>query len=41
MSASMMEGIGLDDHFTHIFVDEAGYAMEPECLISVAGLANQ
>ncbi|XP_048877491.1 putative helicase mov-10-B.1 isoform X2 [Brienomyrus brachyistius] len=25
-------------HFTHIFVDEAGHAMEPECLIAIAGL---
>ncbi|XP_022652559.1 putative helicase MOV-10 isoform X2 [Varroa destructor] len=26
------------DHFTHIFIDEAGHAMEPEALIPVAGL---
>ncbi|XP_073326374.1 putative helicase mov-10-B.1 [Pagrus major] len=25
-------------HFTHIFVDEAGHAMETECLIPLAGL---
>uniref|UniRef100_A0A665U5F6 RNA helicase n=1 Tax=Echeneis naucrates TaxID=173247 RepID=A0A665U5F6_ECHNA len=25
-------------HFTHIFVDEAGHAVETECLISLAGL---
>ena len=24
-------------HFTHVFVDEAGHAMEPEALISLAG----
>ncbi|CAJ1050280.1 putative helicase mov-10-B.1 isoform X2 [Xyrichtys novacula] len=26
------------DHFTHIFLDEAGQAAEPECVIAVAGL---
>ncbi|CAN7990318.1 unnamed protein product [Ixodes pacificus] len=26
------------NHFTHIFVDEAGQSLEPECLIPVAGL---
>ena len=26
------------DHFTHIFIDEAGHAMEPEALVAVAGL---
>ncbi|KAM9001976.1 helicase MOV-10 isoform 1-T1 [Sarcophilus harrisii] len=25
-------------HFTHVFIDEAGHAMEPECLVAVAGL---
>ncbi|CAN0181281.1 unnamed protein product [Lampetra planeri] len=25
-------------HFSHIFVDEAGQAVEPECLVAVAGL---
>ncbi|TRY87279.1 hypothetical protein DNTS_028207 [Danionella cerebrum] len=28
------------DHFSHIFVDEAGHAVEPELIISVAGLLN-
>ncbi|XP_067269748.1 putative helicase mov-10-B.1 [Pseudorasbora parva] len=28
------------DHFSHIFVDEAGHAVEPETIISVAGLLN-
>ncbi|XP_032827229.1 helicase MOV-10 isoform X2 [Petromyzon marinus] len=33
VSASFHEG-----HFSHIFVDEAGQAVEPECLVAVAGL---
>uniref|UniRef100_A0A8D0XF05 RNA helicase n=2 Tax=Sus scrofa TaxID=9823 RepID=A0A8D0XF05_PIG len=26
------------DHFTHIFIDEAGHSMEPESLVAIAGL---
>ena len=26
------------DHFTHVMVDEAGYAKEPETLIAVSGI---
>eukprot|EP00095_Tigriopus_kingsejongensis_P010509 maker-scaffold45_size475391-snap-gene-0.8 protein:Tk10509 transcript:maker-scaffold45_size475391-snap-gene-0.8-mRNA-1 annotation:"hypothetical protein BRAFLDRAFT_119350" len=32
-------GIGRD-HFTHLFLDEAGYAIEPEAVISISGLIN-
>ncbi|XP_070558236.1 putative helicase MOV-10 [Ptychodera flava] len=28
------------DHFTHIFMDEAGHAVEPETIIAVAGLLD-
>ncbi|XP_037629483.1 putative helicase mov-10-B.2 [Sebastes umbrosus] len=29
-----------DDHFTHVFVDEAGHAVETECLVPLAGLLD-
>lgn len=28
-------------HFTHIFVDEAGHAVETECLVPLAGTENK
>ncbi len=28
-------------HFTHVFVDEAGHAVETECLVPLAGKENK
>lgn len=30
-----------DGHFTHVFVDEAGHAVETECLVPLAGKDKQ
>lgn len=26
------------DHFTHVFLDEVGHAMEPEAIVAIAGI---
>ncbi|XP_070558599.1 RNA helicase Mov10l1-like [Ptychodera flava] len=41
-SAGMLYQLGLKSgHFTHVFVDEAGQATEPECLIAVGLVAGE
>ena len=41
VSASMASGIGLPrGHFSHIFVDEAGQATEPEVMIAIKTMAD-
>ncbi|XP_061584230.1 putative helicase mov-10-B.1 [Cololabis saira] len=37
-TAGRLVNIGAVGHFSHVFVDEAGRASEPECVIAVAGL---
>ncbi|XP_031700309.1 putative helicase mov-10-B.2 [Anarrhichthys ocellatus] len=36
----MVTGDIPDGHFTHVFVDEAGHAVETECLVPLAGLLD-
>ncbi|QRV83270.1 RNA helicase [Ceratobasidium sp. AG-Ba] len=33
--ASIPQALGVKDHFTHVFVDEAGHATEPEVMVAV------
>lgn len=41
VSASIPYGVGVSPgHFTHIFVDEAGHATEPEALVSIATMSG-
>ena len=41
VSAAVFSGIGMArGHFTHIFVDEAGQATEPETFVSIKMLAD-
>ena len=41
VSAAVLSGIGMArGHFTHIFIDEAGQATEPETFVSIKMLAN-
>ena len=40
-TAGILHGLGLRvGHFSHVFVDEAGQATEPECLLPLAILAQ-
>ena len=41
VTAGILHSLGLGvGHFSHVFVDEAGQATEPECLVPVALLAG-
>jgi helicase MOV-10 len=41
LSASVFSGVGMArGHFTHIFIDEAGQATEPEAILSIKLVAD-
>lgn len=41
LSASVAHGIGMSrGHFSHIFIDEAGQATEPEAFVSIKTMAD-
>ena len=41
VSSSILSGVRVPrGHFTHIFIDEAGYATEPEAMVSIKMLAD-
>ncbi|TFY71300.1 hypothetical protein EVG20_g1693 [Dentipellis fragilis] len=41
VSASVAHGIGMPrGHFSHIFIDEAGHATEPEAMVSIRTMAD-
>ncbi|KAG9044287.1 hypothetical protein FS837_008417 [Tulasnella sp. UAMH 9824] len=42
LSASIPFGVGVEiGHFSHIFIDEAGQAMEPEIMVPIKTMANE
>ncbi|KAG8929264.1 hypothetical protein FRC01_004611 [Tulasnella sp. 417] len=42
LSASIPSGVGVEiGHFSHIFIDEAGQAMEPEIMVPIKTMSNE
>ena len=42
VSAGKLASLGFpDDHFTHLFIDEAGHATEPEAIVPLSGVLKK
>ena len=35
---SLVSGDIPEQHFTHVFIDEAGHSLQPECVVPLAGV---
>ena len=41
VTAGKLASLGFDEHFSHLFVDEAGHATEPEAIVPLSGVLKK